>query len=632
MCGIAGLAFTEPGSLNWANAALQMLQHRGPDDYGWLTYDQELKRGRETLSANARALLLHRRLSILDLSELGWQPMSGPDGRWHIVFNGEIYNFLELRSELQGLGHCFRSTSDTEVLLAAWAQWGTACLTRLVGMFAFAILDSRQEELYLVRDFFGIKPLYYCQWQQGLGFASEIPPLLELPGVSRKVNPNKLFHYLRFALTDDNAETLFSDIHQLPAGHFLKLGLNNPKAVQIQQYWSPVLESPLELSFEQAAEQVRETFLENVRLHLRSDVPVGAALSGGIDSSSIVMAMRHLEPDLELHTFSYIAEDAQISEESWVDIVGKAAKAKVHKVRPSAQELVADLDHLVRVQGEPFGTTSMYAQLRVFRLAQEAGIKVMLDGQGADELLGGYLNHFNPHRLVAYLKQGKLSKALAAAQQMGNSEGLKKAARFFVPEALTPMARKLIGKEFAPEWFNESWFESRGANLVSQTPARGPQALREEMLDTLMRTSVPMLLRYEDRNSMAHSLESRVPFLTPKLAQLLLNLPQEYLIAPDGTTKSVFRAAMRGIVPDVVLDRKDKIGFQTPEQRWLDTLAPWVEQHLSDESLGRLPALNASAVKAEWQAIRERQKPFDYRVWRWINLVVWAEAFKVQWN
>ncbi|MDX2007807.1 MAG: asparagine synthase (glutamine-hydrolyzing) [Meiothermus sp.] len=629
MCGIAGLVFRQTDHLNWGSDAFNQLHHRGPDDHGWLTYGDSAERGRQPLAGSSRLLLLHRRLSILDLSEAGWQPMQSPDGRLHIAFNGEIYNFLELRQELKQLGHRFASDSDTEVLLAAWAQWGTDCLNRLVGMFAFALLDVQGQTLHLVRDFFGIKPLYYAAWNDGLAFASEIPPLLELPQVSRRGNPERLFSYLRFGLTDNGGETLFADIRQLPAAHYLRVDLKTPQSAQPKRYWSLTLQAPLELSFQQAAEQVRETFLENVRLHLRSDVPVGAALSGGIDSSAIVMAMRHLEPDLELHTFSYIPEQADISEERWIDLVGGAAKAQVHKVQPTAQELVADLDHLVRVQGEPFGSTSIYAQHRVFGLARQAGIKVMLDGQGADELLAGYFPHYNPHRLVSLLKQGRLSKALAAARQMGDSEGLKKAARFFLPEALTRLARRLTGKEYLPEWLNEHWFEAQGANLTLEVGSRGSQAMREELLDTLTRTSVPMLLRYEDRNSMAHSIESRVPFLTPKLTQLLLNLPEEYLIAPDGTTKSVFRAAMRGIVPDAVLDRKDKIGFQTPEQRWLETLAPWVEAHLGD--LGAVPAINPAPARAEWQAIRSGQKPFSPRVWRWINAAVWAKSFNLTW-
>lgn len=636
MCGIAGIALHKPGALNWAGRALQGLYHRGPDDQGWLAWSPAALavRGKTWDRAQGSVLLVHRRLSILDLSELGWQPMSSPDQRYHLVFNGEIYNYLELRQELQGLGYCFRSHSDTEVLLAAWAHWGTASLQRLVGMFAFAILDSKEQSLHLVRDFFGIKPLYYCAFAEGVGFASEIPVLLELPGVSRQVHPKSLYRYLRFGLTDDGAQTLFSDIQQLPAAHYLRLDLNHLQLAAPERYWQPTLQNPLELSFEEAAEAVRAQFLENVRLHLRSDVPVGAALSGGIDSSAIVAAMRHLEPDLELHTFTYIADNG-VSEESWADLVGEAAGVRAHKVRPSAPELVADLDRLVRVQGEPFGSTSIYAQYRVFGLAQEAGIKVMLDGQGADEVLAGYAV-YGGARLASLVRQGRWLEALAFLRASRLEPALKdtwkSAIGFLIPPSLEPLARRLAGQELAPPWLNTAWFAERNVQLVSPRSTHGREVLRHELLQSLTETSLPKLLRYEDRNSMAHSIESRVPFLTPKLVELLLNLPEAHILSPQGQTKAVFRRAMQGLVAQAILDRKDKVGFATPEQRWLHQLAPWVHDLLDSETLSLIYPIQQTAVKGEFAAILAGHKPFDFRVWRWINLAAWARAFDVRFD
>ncbi|AWR87733.1 asparagine synthase (glutamine-hydrolyzing) [Meiothermus taiwanensis WR-220] len=636
MCGIAGLALNKPGTLNWAGRALEGLRHRGPDDRGWLVWSPTgaARRGKAWDEAPGSVLLVHRRLSILDLSELGWQPMSSPDGRYHLVFNGEIYNYLELRQELEALGHCFRSHSDTEVLLMAWAHWGTACLQRLVGMFAFAVLDTEEQSLHLVRDFFGIKPLYYCAFAGGVGFASEIPVLLELPGVGRQVHPEGLYRYLRFGLTDDGAQTLFSDIRQLPAAHYLRLDLNNLQLTEPQRYWQPRLQNPLELSFEEAAEAVRAQFLQNVRLHLRSDVPVGAALSGGIDSSAIVAAMRHLEPGLELHTFTYVADNG-VSEEHWADLVGQAAGVRAHKVKPSAPELVADLDELVRVQGEPFGSTSIYAQYRVFRLAQEAGIKVMLDGQGADEVLAGYAV-YGGARLASLVRQGRWLEALAFLRASRLEPALKdtwkSALGFLIPPRWQPLGRRLIGQDLAPAWLNAAWFAERGVPMASPRSQHGSEVLREELLQSLRETSLPKLLRYEDRNSMAHSIESRVPFLTPKLVELLLNLPEAYILSPQGQTKAVFRRAMQGLVPQAILDRKDKVGFATPEQHWLHQLAPWVHQLLDSETLGRIHPIQQTAVKEEFAAILAGRKPFDSRVWRWINLIAWARAFHVQFD
>ncbi len=636
MCGIAGLALHKPGDLNWAGRALEGLHHRGPDDQGWLAWSPgtAAHRGKIWNEARGSVLLVHRRLSILDLSELGWQPMSSQDERYHLVFNGEIYNYLELRQELEALGYCFRSHSDTEVLLAAWAHWGTACLERLVGMFAFAVLDTQEQSLHLVRDFFGIKPLYYCAFGGGVGFASEIPVLLELPGVGRQVNPGPLYRYLRFGLTDDGGQTLFRDIRQLPAAHYLRLDLNNLQLAAPERYWQPTLQNPLELSFEEAAEAVRAQFLQNVRLHLRSDVPVGAALSGGLDSSAIVTAMRRLEPGLELHTFTFVA-DSGVSEESWADLVGQAAKVQAHKVRPSAQELVADLNRLVRVQGEPFGSTSIYAQYRVFRLAQEAGIKVMLDGQGADEILAGYAV-YGGARLASLVRQGRWLEALAFLRHSRLEPALKdtwkSALAFLLPPRLEPLARRLAGQGLAPAWLNTAWFAERKVPLASPRTTHGRDVLRHELLQSLTETSLPKLLRYEDRNSMAHSIESRVPFLTPQMVELLLNLPEAYILSPQGQTKAVFRRAMQGLVPQAILDRKDKVGFATPEQHWLHQLAPWVHELLDSEALGQVHPIQQSAVKEEFAAILAGHKPFDFRVWRWINLVAWARTFAVHFD
>jgi asparagine synthase (glutamine-hydrolysing) len=638
LCGIAGSvsvwAEAELGKL--APSLLRLLEHRGPDDHGWLTLSRDgvrLGRGVPDVSA-VQALLLHRRLSILDLSEAGWQPMGTPDGRYYLVFNGEIYNYLELRAELEGLGHVFRSHSDTEVLLHAYAQWGGQALPRLVGMFAFAILDVWFRTLFLARDFFGIKPLYYTAAPDGFTFASEIKALLELPGVKRRVNPQRLFEYLRFGRTDHGGDTLFADIHQLPAAHFLEVPLDRPGDFRLTRYWKVDLDERLDVSLEEATGRLRELFLDSVRLHLRSDVPVGAALSGGIDSSAIVTAMRRVEPRLQIHTFSYVAEDPALSEERWVGIAGTRAGAVLHKVQPTPHELVADLDRLIYLQDEPFGSTSIYAQQRVFQLAREAGITVMLDGQGADELLGGYRIYLAA-RLASLLRRGHWIEAVRFVRRASRLPGtgglwrvLLQAGSLLVPRARA-LAKRWAGEDLMPAWLNAQWFRDRGVTPLF--PPRGDERdiLREQLCQTLVETSLPMLLRYEDRNSMAYSIESRVPFLTAPLVSFTLRLPEEYIIGPDGTSKHVFRRAMRGIVPDAVLDRRDKIGFATPEQGWLATLRPWVEQTLSSEAARRIPVLHGDGMEREWQAVIQGRKRFDFRLWRWLNLIRWADRFAV---
>jgi asparagine synthase (glutamine-hydrolysing) len=643
MCGIAGLVLSRSDGFDadLVPTLLHRLEHRGPDDFGFLRFTSDgVHSGREWPGQESLngTTLLSRRLSILDLSANGWQPMGTQDGRYRIVYNGEIYNYLELRGELEALGHRFRSQTDTEVLLAAYAQWGPKALIRLVGMFAFAILDTRERKLFLARDFFGIKPLYYTFARNGFAFASEIKALLELPGVSREVNPERLYLYLRYGITDCGSETLLADIQQLPPAHYLEVSLDGPRQASPVRYWRVELGQRLELSFEEAAERLRELFLESIRLHLRSDVAVGAALSGGIDSSSIVMSMRYLQgQDLELHTFSYVADDATVSEESWVDLVGKASGALVHKVKPSAEDLVADLDRLILVQDEPFGSTSIYAQHRVFRLAHEARIKVMLDGQGADELFGGYRPYVSA-RLASLVRQGRWSEAshfFTQARSLPGTSGLQmcmEAANSLLPLGLQVPLRRLVGKSTSPPWLNATWFTERGVEMKPVNHSYGNNLLMDQLYSALTETSVPHLLRYEDRNSMSFSIESRVPFLTPALADFVFSLPEEYLVAPDGTSKAVFRRAMRGIVPDEVLDRRDKIGFATPERGWMTTLRPWVEQKLRTGDSDHIPALKSKAVEEEWDAIVKGHKAFDFKVWRWINLIEWSRHLGAHYN
>ena len=392
MCGIAGFVGAPGVGLTALRGWGELLEHRGPDDVGLdVLAPAGFGSGRDPacIGPDAQAVLWHRRLSILDLSEAGWQPMSSADGRHHLILNGEIYNYLELRGELESLGIRFRSRSDTEVLLEAWRRWGTAVLPRLTGMFAFALLDVRERTLTLARDPFGIKPLLYSHWPGGFAFASEPKALLALPQVRRKVNAQRVYDYLRFGLTDHGTETMFSDLHSLPPAHWMEVSLDQAVASAPVCYWELASDERYAGTFEQAADELRERFVDSVRLHLRSDVPVGAALSGGIDSTAIVMAMRALEPGLELHTFSYVADDPELTEERWLDLAASACRATPHKTSATPAQLGTDLDPLLRAQDEPFGSTSIHAQQRLIPLAREARIKVMLDGQGADELLGG---------------------------------------------------------------------------------------------------------------------------------------------------------------------------------------------------------------------------------------------------
>jgi asparagine synthase (glutamine-hydrolysing) len=638
MCGIAGM-ISGSRRVCPARAAkvLERLRHRGPDDLGWLVYAHgSVQTGRE-LSPDIEdcdLMLMHRRLSILDLSSRGWQPMHAAGGRYSVVYNGEIYNYLELRGELERLGHQFHTHTDTEILLLAYVEWGADAMRRFVGMFAFAIFDRQRRTLFLARDFFGIKPLYYSASEEQFAFASEIKALLDLNSTKRRVNSPALLLYLRHGLSDQGDTTLLSGIHQLPAAHYVEVSLDDPGLAEPVRYWKPQM-TQSGLSFEEAAQRLRELFLESIQLHLRSDVPIGAALSGGIDSSAIVACMRKVAPRLDIHTFSYIADDPRLNEEHWIDMVTNAVAPHVHKVHTKSRDLANDLDILLRAQEEPFGSTTIYAQHRVFRLASEAGVKVMLDGQGADELLGGY-RYYVGAQFASLVRQRRfpdafrLLRSTAKFPDIGIVPLLLCSADYLLPREWQKPLRALIAKEYTPRWVNTAWFRENGGETAHTTYCAGPHVLRSALLRTMTETSLPHLLRYEDRNSMAFSIESRVPFLTPQLAEFALSLPEEYIVALDGTSKAVFRHAMRGIVPQPILDRRDKIGFATPEREWLCNLNGWVKDTLNSETAAKMPFFDLRVMHREWEAILAGRQSFDNRVWRWLNVIRWSQEFSVE--
>jgi asparagine synthase (glutamine-hydrolysing) len=635
MCGIAGVVMRRgesvaPGVLAGMTG---ILNHRGPDDRGYLLWrgaGAPLRARTIPSDEPLRLGLVHCRLSIIDLTQTGWQPMAGAKGRLDIVFNGEIYNYVELREELRRAGEQFHSTSDTEVLLAAWARWGEAALDRIVGMYAFAIVDWQQRRLTLVRDCFGIKPLYYTAVPGGIAFASEVKALLALPSVSRRVAPEPLYQYLSAGLTDIDGETLLADIRQLPPATAMHVDLDAARLAEPRRYWSLPERPRGDRDFAAASRQLRDLLAESVCLHLRSDVPVGAALSGGIDSSAIVALMREVGgARLDLHTFTYAADDETIGEERWADLAGGSARAMMHKIRIAPGDLVRDIDRLIAGQDLPFGSTSIYAQYRVFAAAKDAGIKVVLDGQGADEMLGGYL-FYNSARVASLLRQGRLA---GAAKLFGHSTGRsglgmrRAAARVaagLVPRRHLETAQGLARRIVKQCWLDERWFAAQGAG--SNRPVwQGRASLSEALATSFASTNLPSLLRYEDRNSMIHSIESRVPFLTRALVEFVFTLPEHFLIADDGANKSILRSALRGLVPDAILDRRDKIGFATPERGWLKRLEGWVTPILASDAARAIPALRMEPMLSEWTAVRAGRRPFGSHVWRWLNLIRWSE-------
>lgn len=627
MCGIFGGVFPADQKKleSRMQAASRILSHRGPDDEG------------ELIKASGDSIVAfgHKRLSVIDLSARGRQPFVSSDGRRILTYNGEIYNYMELRKELVALGRSFTTQTDTEVLLQAWTEWGVACLPRLVGMFAFAIWDQNEGSITLCRDAFGMKPLFYSLQNGKLLFASEAAALRLLSDAPARLNHQRAYDYLVRGHYDSNEETFFAGVKHLLPGYFMRFDVARKQA-QPPMLWNHLdIAEDQTISFEHAAEKLRELFLSSVRLHMRSDVPLGAMLSGGVDSSAVVCAMRRLEPDLDLHTFSFIAKGSDKSEECWVDAINRHAGAIDHKVTLSPMDLLTDIDSLILRQGEPFGSSRIYAHYGVCRAIREAGVTVILEGQGADGLLAGHMGYPGA-RLRSLLERGAFLRALRFLSNWSKWPGRSCAMglKLLVDETtqgnLNALLRRLNGKSLHPEWVRVQKLDDnkviRGvdAAIDSIRGRRLPAALR----CALTKRGGPYVLRNSDRNSMAFSIESRSPFLTTELAHFMLSLPETYLVSDAGETKSVFRAAMRGIVPDEILDRKDKIGFETPEHEWLaqkaETIKTWLARDLTlswvdNERLGR-----------EFEMIMSGRRAFSWQAWRWICFTRWQQLHEVQ--
>lgn len=632
MCGIAGAIYTEPKKIDSfrAHRAFDSLKHRGPDMEGVLLYspscNQLVLGGRELLDTDSKAqvIFLHRRLSIIDLSEGGRQPMVSPDSRHALTYNGEIYNYKEIKDRLTSLGLTFRTNSDTEVLLYALAYHGIDALAQLIGMFAFAWLDAPMKRVYLVRDFFGIKPLYYAMVEDGVIFASQISTLYELHPLPKRVNPQILYDFLSTGITDHSEQTMFEPVKRVLPAHYLEIDLETGTIKNVR-YWDVPYKDTIEVSFEEAVKRVRELFLESISLHLRSDVPVGTALSGGIDSSAIVHSIRYLQPNAEIHTLSFVAKDFPISEEKWIDIVVNSAQTYPHKVIIHSEELLEDIHDLVRTQEEPFGSTSIYAQYRVFQLASQNGIKVMLDGQGGDEIFAGYLYYLRAYwnQLISQRNWKHSLSILRAMTRMTLEPDWLRFTRL-LSMFLPVKVRRNLTKKFHADWLNKKWFLER--NVINYFSDMNERHLKRMLYDTLTRTSIPHLLRYEDLNSMRFSIESRVPFLNPKLVSYVFHLPESYLISENGVTKHIFRRAMEGILHPAILERQDKIGFATPQFAWLSNIVPRLREITR---LQELPFLKCPNLFSTLEKMISHKVRVDNSVWRLINTVVWLDAYEI---
>ena len=671
MCGIAALLNANGVPATLLQAFTDSVRHRGPDGEGAVyfqgsallpvirggpdtplaAYDAKLPFSpqRGSVPSDAIVAFAHRRLAILDLSTAGHQPMCFANARYWITYNGEIYNYRELRDMLRRLGHIFTGGTDTEVILAAYAQWGSACLTRLQGMFAFVLLDRDRRTLFAARDRFGIKPLYYHVSAEGtLAFASEIKQLTVLPSWQARLNRSRAYDFLAWNMHDHTSETLFEGVFQVRGGEVIETTLDGAFAacrhpgtpLPLRRWYTLRPRANLAgLTRSEAATEFRTRLERSVSLHLHADVAVGSCLSGGLDSSAIVcLANRTLQAAGILGnqlTFSATTNVAAYDERRYMEAVAVHTGVQAHYVCPSVDGLFRELDRVTWHQDEPFGSTSIFAQWCVFELAAAHDIKVMLDGQGADESLAGYHTYFGA-LFAQLLRAGhimSLARECSAAQKIHNRSwiwSLQQCANFLLPEMWRQPLRQHTGHTNAkPQWINTNrlGIEPHDPHLVSG--ASKANSVVELSIAQLTTTSVPALLRYEDRDSMAHSVEARVPFLDHDLVEFVLGLPDESKIG-GGVTKRVLRESMRGILPETVRRRMDKLGFVTPEEVWMRSVRPDVFRTAMGAAItssGGILTAHAGSMLAD---IISGTRRFDHSAWRIISFGRWAEVFSVK--
>jgi asparagine synthase (glutamine-hydrolysing) len=613
MCGIAGIFCFDrsKASEHLLSEMLKAMVHRGPDDEA------------RFLSDDGCFAFGMRRLAIIDLKK-GLYPIFNEDHSLALVFNGEIYNYMELRKELEDKGHVFKTNTDAEAIVHAYEQYGVNCLQHFNGMFAIAIWDGNKKNLFLARDRLGIKPLYY--WRDGkmFLFASEIKAILQHRGVPRKVNERAAFGFLVHGQCEFPEETFFEDILKVPAAHYMTVDATG--GIQKTRYWHVNVNPEYRSNKPDAyyAEQFLKLFEDAVKKRLISDVPVGTCLSGGLDSSSIVCVTSKLLRERgvakkvigeKLKTFSACYKEKEVDESDYIDEVVKHTNAESYKVFPDAKRLWRELPKLVWHQEEPFNGPTVFAQWCVMSLAH-GKVTVLLDGQGGDELLAGYL----PYWLSYYkdlLRRGRLD--LLFVEAMLSADLALPFIPYLVKKKLgnfPPAYEKLLNPEFVKN-------SSRSLIQIAKSGTL-PQLLQ----DSLLVSSLPALLRYEDKNSMAFSIEARVPFLDYRLVELVASMPITQKLH-RGWTKVVLRNAMQGILPEKIRKRRSKLGYAVPDTLWLKALASQIDKLFASKEFRSRPYYNSRAIREHFRktikhGITLEQARF---FWRVVIFELWHRKF-----
>ena len=598
MCGIAGIIERKSDvKFDDLHRMTQIIDHRGPDSEGHFV-DGKLGLG-------------HRRLAIIDLSSAGHQPMI--DDELVIVFNGEIYNYREIKVELQKKGFLFKTESDTEVIIQAYKCWGEDCISKFNGMWSLAIYDKNKKKIFMSRDRFGIKPFYYYQTKDTFYFGSEIKQLL-LFIPEKKVNKSSLYDFIYLSYKDHNEKTFFQDIYSLLPGHNLVYDLKTNK-VQRQKYYELVVKKPIaKQSLDNSIKQFQEKFNHSIKLRLRSDVRVGTCLSGGLDSSFVVkVAASQYSGDVKLNVITAKSIDPANDESDYAKIVSDWCNLDLDVVMPNKDDFYTLLDDIIYIQEEPFSTPSIFMQYYVMKAAKEKGCIVMLDGQGGDETLLGYERYFVPFlksikNPFAYLKEfyklsknSKLSflKLILYYLYFGNKKiRIKKV--LYQHNYVQKNNQKHLNKELV------GMFATVSKNIFN---------LQQKEISSLQ---LPSLLKYEDRNSMAHSIEARVPFLDHELVELAMSIPLEHKIC-NGWSKYVLRKSFGSKFPNKIVWRKRKLGFEAPTKKWMKNKTLFIKT--IEDSL-----FLKSVVKPDYSF----SKLDDNTLWKLYSIAKWASVFNVK--
>lgn len=651
MCGIFGLWNLDSKPLAPAviQRATNLLRHRGPDDEGYLFVDTaknctaalgghdtmpELQLPHVNNATNESHDLAFgfRRLAIIDLSPAGHQPMASADRRHWIIFNGEVYNYLELRAELTGYGHQFRTNSDTEVILAAYQQWGHECLARFNGMWALAIWDAQQQELFCARDRLGVKPFYYHFNKTQFIFASEIKALLAAASDLGEINDSHLANFLLTGLLDHTEQTFFAPIKALPPAHYLKIDAKT-QTPALQRYWDiNVAEIKTKYDYAKPENTLLNLLQDSVRLRLRSDVPVGTCLSGGLDSSAIVALASKMLPHA-INSFSSVYSQSGYSEEKYIRLVSQANQTRAHFTSPDPEKFFSLLKRIIWHFDEPAAGPGVYSQWFVMDLAHQS-VTVLLDGQGGDELFAGYAPYL-PLHLAALgrkiFRQRRLN--LLGRFFQDGSVILRDGHRYFFPELsarqfLKKIFMRATGKRYrAALWLNaEMAAAQRRAPINSHNPVPAHDPLNRRLYRDLTQTSIPALLHYEDRSSMAFGLEARVPFLDYRLVEFALGLPGEMKIK-GTTTKYVARQAFKDILPEAVRTRHDKMGYPTPLALWLRGPLRSQAGEILQEHFRRRNFYNIPMVQQLWREHQAGAADHSWQIFRWLTTEMWLQNF-----